>query len=413
VALVVSAATVVPARSAGGQEAARAAPLAPDDVPSPLSLAAAFEAARDRNLEYRAALLGRGLRESEVRTAGLLPNPDLSFEASRDTPHKSLSLDVPIEIGKRGRRLALAREQLALADVDDRAALLALRRGVRSGFFALLAAEESASLARSMRDVAGRLLDAAQARFEAGAAPRLEVMQAELGVARAQADLDLAEAGRGAALAELNALLDRPPAAPLVLAPAEGEGPRLPSPEQAAATAAAGNAELLAAEREVAIEERRLSLFKAERLPTPVVSVGALFDAPGEFDVGGRAGLSLAVPLFSRNQGEIAGSLVRSSQAQLRRASLRREVEARAYAALGRAAAQRAQAESYRKTLLPTAVEIETLAEESYRLGRGTLVSVLEAQRGLRDVRGEATAARLAEQSALADLEDVLGGPIE
>ena len=390
-----------------------AATAASVDVPSPLTLAAAFAAARARNLEYRAALLGRGLREAEVRTAGLYPNPDLSFEVSRDAPHKVLSLDVPIDVVRRGRRLALAREQGALADIDDRAALLALRRAVRAGYHGLLAADEEASLARSMRDVAARLRDAAQARFDTGAAPRLEAMQAELGVARAVADLDLAEAGRAAALAELNALLDRPPAAALVLAPAEASGPRLPSPEEAVATAAAGNTELQAAEREVAIEERRRSLFKAERLPAPVLSVGAVFDAPGEFDVGGRAALSLAVPLFSRNQGEIAGSLVRSSQAQLRRASLRREVEARAHAALGRAAAQRARAESYRKTLLPTATQIEALAEESYRLGRAGLLSVLDAQRALRDVRAEATAAQLAEQSALADLEDVLGGPIE
>ena len=406
------AATPAAARGAAQERPAPAAAPAAD-LPSPLTLAAAFEAARARNLEYRVALLGRGLREAEVRTAGLLPNPDLSFEVSRDAPHKVLSLDVPIDLVRRGRRLALAREQGALADVDDRSAVLALRRAVRAGYHGLLAADEEASLARSMRDVSARLRDAAQARFEAGAAPRLEVMQAELGVARAEADLDLAEAGRAAALAELNALFDRPAAVALVLAPAEASGPRLPSPEEAVATAAAGNTELQAAEREVAIEQRRLSLFKAERLPAPVLSVGAVFDAPGEFDVGGRAALSLAVPLFSRNQGEIAGSLVRSSQAQLRRASLRREVEARAHAALGRAAAQRARAESYRKTLLPTATEIEALAEESYRLGRAGLLSVLDAQRALRDVRAEATAARLAEQSALADLEDVLGGPIE
>ena len=80
---------------------------------------------------------------------------------------------------------------------------------------------------------------------------------------------------------------------------------------------------------------------------------------------------------------------------------------------LGRAAAQRAQADAYQKTLLPTAEAIESLAEESYRLGRGTLLSVLEAQRSLRDVRSEALGAHLAHQSALADLEEVLGGPIE
>jgi cobalt-zinc-cadmium efflux system outer membrane protein len=183
--------------------------------------------------------------------------------------------------------------------------------------------------------------------------------------------------------------------------------------EQVVARAAAGNAELRSAEREVAIEERRLGLLKAERVPTPIVSVGAVFDAPGEFDVGYRAGLSLAVPLFDRNQGQIAGSLARGEQARLRRDALRLSVAAKAFAAYARAAAQRAQVAAYRDTLVPTATTIESLAEEGYRLGRSPVLAVLDAQRTLRDAKSEYLGALLSFQSALADLEDVLGGPIE
>ena len=92
--------------------------------------------------------------------------------------------------------------------------------------------------------------------------------------------------------------------------------PALPDEPTAYARASAANPELLAADRESAIEARRLGLFKAERLPVPVLSLGADFNAPGEFDVGGRAGLSLSLPLFSRNQGEIAGSLARERSAR-------------------------------------------------------------------------------------------------
>lgn len=187
----------------------------------------------------------------------------------------------------------------------------------------------------------------------------------------------------------------------------------LPSFDQVTARAAAGNAELRAAEREVAIEDRRLGLLKAERFPTPVFTLGAVFNAPGEFDVGYRAGLSLAVPIFDRNQGQVAGSLARGEQARLRRDALRRSVEARALAAHARALAQRAQVAAYRETLVPTATTIESLAEEGYRLGRSPVLAVLDAQRTLRDAKSEYLASLLSLQSALADLEDVLGGPIE
>ena len=317
-----------------------------------------------------------------MQAAGQHPNPDLVFESTKDTPHQMLSLDVPFEPWKRSARIDLAREELSLADVEDAAALQALRRSVRMAFYGLLAAEEAAALTQSMQEVAERVREVAQARFDEGAAPRLDVMQADLGRARAKAELDLARSARRSAQAELNALLNRPAAQPLAVAGDLAEGAPLPSLDQATARAAAGNAELVAAERELAIEDRRLGLLKAERIPTPVFSLGAVFNAPGEFDVGYRAGLSLAVPLFSRNQGEIAGSLARGDQARFRRDALRRAVEARVYAAHARAEARRAQVTSYRDTLVPTATLIESLAEEGYRLGRNPILAVLDAQRG-------------------------------
>jgi len=388
-------------------------PIAGGAEEAPLTFRSVLDLAIANNLDLAAARRGRAVREAEVKTAGQHPNPDLVFESTRDTPHQTLSLDVPFELWKRSRRLDLAREGLTLADVEDTAAVLALRRRVRMAFYGLLAAEEGAKLATSMAEVSTRVRDVAQARFEAGAAPRLDVMAADLGLARVRADLELARSARLSAQAELNGVLNRPAAQTLAVAGEMAEGPPLPTAEQAVARAADGNAELRAAEREVAIEEKRLGLLKAERFPTPVVSLGAVFNAPGEYDVGYRAGLSLAVPLFDRNQGPIAGSLARGDQARLRRDALRRSVEARAFAAHARALAQRAQVTAFRETLVPTATTIESLAEEGYRLGRNPVLAVLEAQRALRDAKSDYLAALVSHQSALADLEDVLGGPIE
>jgi outer membrane protein, heavy metal efflux system len=389
------------------------APVPTPAEEAPLTFQSALDLALANNLDLAAARRGRAVREAEVRAAGQHPNPDLVFESTKDTPHQMLSLDIPFEPWKRSARIDLAREELSLADVDDAAAVQALRRSVRMAFYGLLAADEGASLATSMWEVAGRVREVAQARFEEGAAPRIDVMAADLGLARARADLELARSARLSAQAELNGVLNRPPTQPLAVAGDTAEGAPLPPVDKALARAAAANAELRAAEREVVIEDRRLGLLKAERLPTPVFSVGAVFNAPGEFDVGYRAGLSLAVPIFDRNQGQIAGSLARGSQARLRRDALRRSVEARAFAAHARALAQRAQVAAYRETLLPTATTIESLAEEAYRLGRSPVLVVFEAQRTLRDTRTEYLSSVLSLQSALADVEDVLGGPIE
>ena len=378
----------------------------------PLTFRSAFDLAVASNLELAAARRGRAVREAEMKAAGQHPNPNLVFESAKDVPHQSLLLEVPFEPWKRSARIDLAKEELTLADVDEAAALQALRRRVRMAFYGLLAAEEGASLASAMRDVAARVHEVAEARFDEGAAPRLDVMQAELGLARATAELDLARSERASAQAELNAVLNRPPDRMLAVTGDFAEA-AVPPVDEATARATAANPELRAAEREVAIEERRLGLLKAERVPTPVFTGGVDFNAPGEFDVGYRAGLSLAVPIFSRNQGEIAGSIARADQARTRRDAVRRDVEARAFAAQARAVARRAQVAAYRATLVPTATSIESLAEESYRLGRTSVLAVLDAQRSLRDTRREYLDSLLSLQSALADLEDVLGGPID
>lgn len=257
----------------------------------PLTFATVLELAIARNPELAAARRGRAVREAGLRAARQYPNPELSFEAARDVPHETLSLGVPLDVfGQRSRRIDLAREELKLADVEDGAALQKLRRDVRLAFFGLLAAEHGAAVARTVRDVADRVRQTAAARVEEGVAPRLDLMQAELGVTRAQAELELARAAERAAQAELNALLDRPVTGPIALAGEIAEAPPLPDLARATAAALAANVELLAAGREVAIEERRLGSLKAERLPLPVVSLGVDLDAPGEFQAGARAG---------------------------------------------------------------------------------------------------------------------------
>jgi cobalt-zinc-cadmium efflux system outer membrane protein len=179
------------------------------------------------------------------------------------------------------------------------------------------------------------------------------------------------------------------------------------------ALAASSNPDLLLAEREVAIEERRVSLLRAERMPTPVFSFGAVLDAPGEFNAGAFGGVSLSIPLFSRNQGEIAGSLAAIEQIRTRRDAIRRTVEATVFGALSRMEAERRHVEAYRQTLVPTATALQSLAEESYRLGRNPVLAVLEVQRSLRDLKREYLQALLDLQTAVADLEEVVGGPIE
>src|SRR5262245_15409964 len=192
--------------------ASQAQTLAPSGS---LTYSQALDLATSRNLAVAAARRARAIREGAVRTAGQRPNPRLGFEASRDTPHEIVVFEFPFEIGgKRTRRIELAQEELSLADLDVQTELRAVRRDLRQAFYSLMAADERIQLAESLAEVARRLREVAQARFETGDAPRLDVLQADLSVARAETDVELTRGTRAFEQARLNVVLNLPPVEP-------------------------------------------------------------------------------------------------------------------------------------------------------------------------------------------------------
>jgi outer membrane protein TolC len=181
-------------------------------------------------------------------------------------------------------------------------------------------------LDESILDIARRVRDAAQGRFEAGAVPRLEVLQADLGVTRAETDLELARSTRAAGQAGLNSVLNLPPQQALAVTGSLSDRLATISYEQAVTLASSSNT---TSEASIARSPSKsgVQLLRAERTPTPVFSISALFNNPPEFTAGPAAGVSLEIPLFSRNQGPIAASIRRHFTAAS---------EARCDAALGR-----------------------------------------------------------------------------
>jgi outer membrane protein, heavy metal efflux system len=389
----------------------RAQPSAP--ARTALTFEAAMDLATSRNLNIAAVRRQRAIREAGVRIAGQIPNPDFSMEVTRDTPHEILSFNLPVEIGgQRGRRVDVAREELSLADLDVQSVLRAVRRELRQAFYSLLTADERVQIAQGVAEIVRNLRDAAQARFESGAAPRLDVLQADLGVTRTETDLELARSTRAIAQAGLNAVLNFPPQEQVSVAGNLSDHTGVPSYEQAVALASANNAELALLDREIAIEQRRLDLLRAERVPTPVFTVSGLFNAPPEFDSGLGGSIGLGIPLFTRNQGEIAQSISIAAQLTAKREAMRRAVDNDLFGRLATIESERRQVAAYQQRLVPTATDLEALAQESYKLGRTSLLAVLDVQRSLRDLRREALQAQMDLQLSLAELEEILGAPL-
>ena len=176
-----------------------------------LTLQSAFELADKQNLDLAAVRRRRAVALAGIQIARQRPNPTLSFEALRDSPHEALLVEQPLEFGsKRGRRIDVAKEEGVLTDVEIGALARQVRRETREAFYrALLARAESERLGRVVQ-VAERLEQIARDRFGAGDVAQLEVIQAGLEVARARVDREVAEQREKVSLSQLNALLNEP-----------------------------------------------------------------------------------------------------------------------------------------------------------------------------------------------------------
>lgn len=382
--------------------------------PQPLTLAQALEMASRQNLDLIAARAERAVAAAGARIAGQRPNPTGNFTALRDDPHEGWWIDIPLELGpKRGHRIELARQQGVLTD-DDIAALERLtRQNTRNAFFSLALARGVTQQKTDALKLAQRLEEIAQSRFEAGEVPELEVEQAKLGAAQAQADVQVAQQEEKVALSALDALLDEPPgtdwalATPLETLPAES------SLSELLTRAAASNSELEHIAQQEKIEESRKALFQAERIPNLILSAGMDFNSPHNFRYGPRSQISMDIPIFSRNQGEIAQSSATLIALQDQAAATRRAVDGRVEQAFYELDAREAQAKLYEQTLVPSAARLEGMAEESYQAGKANILYVIDAQKNVQQVQAAYLQSLFVVQQAFAQLEETVGTPLD
>jgi outer membrane protein, heavy metal efflux system len=379
-----------------------------------LDLRGALTAAEQGNLELRAARQQRALAIAGITTARQLPNPVLAFTAARDTPHEGVSLDLPVELGgKRSKRIAVAREEQKSTEIDIAVLARQIRRRTREAFYLSLSAREQTAQAKTALDLSTRVRDLAQQRFDAGDVAQLEVLQAEVELARSTADYETTAQAQRAADVELAALLNRSLETELVLQGKLEDIPPAPTLKAVTDQALETSGDLLKAAQDLKTEERQLELAKAQRIPNLDLSAGADFNSPPDFRVGGKGGISATLPLFYHGQGEVALSRARLELLRLTLASQRTNVSAQVAAAYFDYLAKAHQVEQYRNRVLPESIRLETMAEDSYQSGKTNFLTLLDAQRRLNDIRKTYLDALFAAQSSFAALEEAVGASLD
>jgi cobalt-zinc-cadmium efflux system outer membrane protein len=377
-----------------------------------LTLEAAIARAMAANRSIAAAMLQRPVSVAGIDVARERPNPEITYEIEKETPRQAIGFALPLELGdKRGKRIALATATVAVREAEIERLKLDIRSRVRRAYFALVAANRRAEIAGDLRGIAARARDAAQARFESGDIPRLEVLQTELALAESENEMSAASGDMRAATSELNALLAEP--LDRVYAPTETlSGASVPSLAQAQEKAAAANTELAVLDRQLAEQTARRDLARALKTPDLTAAASLTYDAEPEFTYGYRATFGLTVPLLTTHKAAVIVEDAELARLKAERDATLADLNGQVAAALARATAAQEQIMRSERDSLPRAEEIERMAQDSYNAGQTGLVALLQALQFTRDVRRRHLDASLAFQNALADLERAIGAPL-
>ena len=391
------------------------ATLASAQTPSPpqtLTLDAALERALSLNPTVTAARERRNIALRELDVARERLNPEARVEIERETPTEAYSFSLPWETGgKRGRRIDVADAAIRTADAELAQVVAEVRTSVRRAYYGRIIAESRLVLLRELQDLTARARDAAQQRFDAGSAPRLEVLQADLARAEAENQAAGAVGEAAAARAQLNALVALPPdAAPALSASLDAA---LPTPADAAVVQArSASVELALLDRRLDEQRARIELARSLQRPDITPEATITHGNEPEFNLGWRAAVAVQVPIFTRHRAGVLLEEATLAQVTAERNAALARIRGEVTAAAVVADAQRQQFLRYRDQIIPQALEVERMAEDSYKLGQTGITAYLQALQASRDVRVRSLQAAADFQTALSDLERAIGAPL-
>ncbi|NWA40368.1 TolC family protein [Pseudomonas reactans] len=376
-----------------------------------LTLDTALQTAFANNPDLAAAQWDIDIAQGGRQQAGLIPNPVASWDVEdtrRDSRTTSIKISQALELGgKRGARIDVATRAQDAAALNLEQRRNTLRAEVIENYYGALRAQERLELAQRSMSVAERGLAVADGRVTAGKASPVEATRAQVQLSEIRLELNGAQIGLTDAYRRLAASTGSATADFQAVAAQTQFTPSLPTATQLL-TRLEQTAELRLAELNILQNEASVVLEKAQRIPDLDVSIGSQYDASVRERVN-LVGVSMPIPLFNRNQGNVLAASRRADQARdLRNAAeLRLRTETRQALDLWQSA--NTEVRAFNQQILPAAQSAVDSATRGFEMGKFSFLDVLDAQRTLIAARTQYLTATAQATDAWVRIERIYG----
>jgi len=356
-----------------------------------VTLDALVQEALEKNPElnfYRAEIAAaKGGRKA----AGLWANPELGGSVGQKSLRGSglsaegvawsASVLQPFEWpGRLGLRKAIANRNIELAELGYERFKTALAARVRVLGYTLFTSQEKAAVAREVADRFRALREVLVQRDPAGLTPLLEfriIEASELTMQRAATEAALASQ---AALLELNQLRGQPPDTRLSVPQTQLSFRRPDSLETLLTLARTNNFELRLRAVELTQQGFRVALAKNERFPALSIGPSISEERAGDRERIIGVGVSVPLPLWNRNQGNIETAKARQVQAETSFVIIQRETERKVIEAALSYETKLREMARWRPDSVQHFRDAAEVADRHYRLGAVPIATYVELQ---------------------------------
>src|SRR5215471_6851794 len=399
--------------------AARAQPAATGAV----TITQAVAEAVDHNLSLIAERYNVTVADAAVITAGLRPNPVVTVnamlpdaelvDAGVATREGAIRTDYVVERGgKRERRLEQATLVRSVAELQLLDTTRKLVLDVESAFSDVQLAKLNLALAQENLSAFNNVVAIDAERVRTGDLAQVELARSRLAALQFQNDVDQQSAKLAAARTRLASLLGRRPAPDAVDVAGDLRRDSATLDREALRVRALeARPDLRAARTDQARSVAELRLQLANGKIDYTIS-GEYHRMSGGGLQGNDYGVffSAPLPIFNRNQGEIARAQVQQQQFDAKTKALEAGIRADLEEAFTEYTSARRVVERIENQMLNQARDVRATMEYSYRRGEASLVEFLDAVRTFNDTTRSYNEARADYARSLYSLDSIAGG---
>ncbi|HZN11270.1 MAG TPA: TolC family protein [Blastocatellia bacterium] len=357
-----------------------------------------------------------GQAEAAVRAAegrrvqaGLYPNPIVGYQGeelstrafSQKSEHFVFFEQSIVTGGKLGKSRRIFAQEKVQAEQDAAAQRQRILNAVRVLYYEALGAQQLIEVRGELARLAGEAVGISGELFNVGQADRPDLFAAEIEAQRAQLDLIMAENQRDQVWQQLGAVLGTPFLKPTRLSGSLDRG--LPGLEEESALALLLRESPEVKRAQAGVERARAAVARARAEPIPDFYVRGAFGystepleaspVPRRTGPEGALEVGVRVPLFNRNQGQVAAARAELEAAEREVGRVDLVLRARLAAAFRNYRNARRVAGQYEREIIPRAQRAYDLYLASFRQMAAAYPQVLIAQRTLFQVRAEYVAA--------------------